>query len=324
MDTIHGAILIECSVDFYVERDGFMKADNYKMIKKVLWLILFANLGVAATKIIAGYIISSTSLTADGFHSLTDGSSNIVGLIGIHFASKPVDEDHPYGHRKFETLAGFLISVMLFILAVRVISSALKGFVRPAVPIVTFESIIAITATLAVNIFVSKYEYLQGKKLNSTILISDSLHTRSDVFISIGVLFTLICIKLGIPPVVDSIASLAVSGFVIHAACEIFSNTCGILLDKAAVDPDKIKEIIMSFEQVKDVHKIRSRGCNSEAFVDLHILVDPGINIAESHMLMHNIEKKVCYELNIPLQMIIHIEPFYELVKKPPIEGFQH
>lgn len=306
-----GQFFIECSVDFYVERGGRMQADNYIKIRKVLWLILFANFGVAAIKIIAGYLISSTSLTADGFHSLTDGSSNIVGLIGIHFASKPVDEDHPYGHRKFETLAGFLISVMLFILAARVISSALIGFVRPAVPIVTFESIIAITATLAVNVFVSKYEYLQGQKLNSTILTSDSLHTKSDVFISIGVLFTLVCIKLGIPPVIDSIASLAVSGFVLHAACEIFSNTCGVLLDKAAVDPDKIKKIIMGFEQVKDVHKIRSRGCNSEVFVDLHILVDPGINIAESHMLMHSIEKKVCSELSTPLQMIIHIEPFY-------------
>ncbi len=310
-----GQFFIECSVDFYVERDVYMQAGNYKRIRKMLWFILFANLGVAAIKIVIGYLISSNSLAADGFHSLTDSSSNLVGIIAIHFASKPIDEDHPYGHRKFETLAGFLISVMLFILAARVISSAFLSFVRPVAPIVTFESIISITATLAVNIFVSKYEYLQGKKLDSTILVSDSLHTRSDVFISIGVLFTLLCIKLGIPPVIDSIASLAVSGFVIHAACEIFRDTCGDLLDKAAVDSDKVKEIIMCFDQVKDVHKIRSRGCNSEVFIDLHILVDPGISIEESHRLMHEIEKKVCFELSTPLQMIIHIEPFYETRK---------
>ncbi|MHB1392375.1 MAG: cation diffusion facilitator family transporter [Clostridia bacterium] len=292
-----------------------MQSDNYKRIRKVLWLILFANLGVAAVKIVIGYLISSNSLAADGFHSLTDSSSNLAGLIGIHLASKPIDEDHPYGHRKFETLAGFLISVMLFILAARVISSAFLSFARPVAPIVNFESIIAITATLVVNIFISKYEYLQGKKLDSTILVSDSLHTRSDVFISIGVLFTLISIKFGIPPVIDSIASLAVSGFVIHAACEIFRDTCSDLLDKAAVDSDKVKEIIMHFDQVKDVHKIRSRGCNSEVFVDLHILVDPGTSIEESHRLMHEIEKKVCSELSTPLQMIIHIEPFYEISK---------
>ncbi len=303
-------------MDFYVERDGNMNADNYKKIKKVLWLILFANLAVAVIKIIAGYMINSNSLSADGFHSLTDGSSNLVGLIGIHLASKPTDEEHPYGHRKFETLAGFLISVMLFILAVRVISNAFLGFVRPAAAlIVTYESIIAITATLAVNILVSKYEYRQGKKFNSSILIADSLHTRSDVFISIGVLFTLLCIKLGVPPIIDSIASLAVSGFVIHAACEIFRDTCDVLLDKAAVDSEEVKEIIMCFDQVKDVHKIRSRGNTSEIFVDLHILVDPGTSIEESHILMHDIEKRVCSELSTPLQMIIHIEPFYDMKK---------
>lgn len=293
-----------------------MYTDNYGKIKKVLWLILFANFGVAAIKIISGYLISSTSLTADGFHSLTDGSSNLVGLIGIHFASKPMDEDHPYGHRKFETLAGFLISVMLFLLAARIISSAFISFVRPTATIVTVESIIAITVTLAVNIFVSNYEYRQGKKLNSVILVSDSLHTRSDVFISIGVLFTLICIKFGISPIIDPIASLAVSIFVIRAACEIFSSTCGVLLDKTAVDPNKIKDIIMGFEQVKDVHKIRSRGCSSELFVDLHILIAPNTSIEQSHILMHEIEGKLSYELDQALQTSIHLEPFYDTKKQ--------
>lgn len=316
MDVLHGTILSRNVLwIFFVKGNGNMQAEDYNKVKNALWLILFANLGVAALKIITGYMISSNSLTADGFHSLTDGSSNIVGLIGIRFASKPVDEDHPYGHRKFETLAGFLISVMLFILAARIMTSAFLSLVNPAAPEVTFESIIAIASTLVINLFVSKYEFLQGKKLNSIILVSDSLHTRSDVFISLGVLFTLICIRLGVPPVIDSIASLAVSGFVIHAACEIFKDTCSVLLDKAAVDSDKIKEIILCFEQVKDVHKIRSRGSNNEVFVDLHILVDPSASIEESHRLMHEIEKKVCCELNTPLQMSIHIEPFYDMRK---------
>jgi cation diffusion facilitator family transporter len=302
-------------MDFYVERYDDMQADIYKKIRKVLWLILFANLGVAALKIITGNIINSNSLTADGFHSLTDGSSNIVGLIGIHFASKPVDEDHPYGHSKFETLAGFLISVMLFILAARIVLNAVLSLARPAATVVTSESIIAIVSTLAINLFISKYEYLQGKKLNSIILVSDSLHTRSDVFISLGVLFALVFIRLGFPPVIDSIASLAVSGFIIHAACEILKDTCGVLLDKSAIDSDKVKEIIMCFDQVKDVNKIRSRGCSNEVFIDLHILIDPDTSIEESHSLMHEIEKKVCSELCTSLQMSIHIEPFYEKIK---------
>ncbi len=289
-----------------------MHTGNYTKVRKVLWLILMANIGVAAIKIVIGYISGSNSLMADGFHSLTDGSSNVIGLIGIHFASKPHDEDHPYGHKKFETLAGFLISVMLFILAARIIAGAIMGFVIPSVPIVTDESIIAVIGTLMANLFISRYEHAQGEKLNSTILISDSLHTRSDVFISAGVLFTLISIRIGLPPVIDSVASLVVSGFVIHAAVEIFRDTCGVLLDKAMVDSERISKIIMEFEQVKGVHNIRSRGCSNEIFIDLHILIDPDTSIEDSHLLMHQIEKRVYNELYTPLQMSIHMEPFYE------------
>ena len=285
---------------------------NFDKVKKMLWIILFANLFVAALKIIIGYIIKSTSLTADGFHSLTDGSSNIVGLVGIQFASKPVDAEHPYGHSKFETLAGLFIAVMLFVLGLKIISSSIVNLLNPTAPTVSFTSIAALLITLAINIFVSKYEYQQGKKLNSILLVSDSLHTKSDVFISIGVLLTLICIKLGVPPIIDPIASLVVSAFVLHGAYEIFTETSGVLVDQAAVTPEEVKSIIMSFPQVKDVHKIRSRGCNHSIYIDLHLLVEPLMSIENSHLLMHEIEEKLCIGLQQSVQAYIHLEPFYD------------
>lgn len=291
-----------------------MNINNFNKVKKVLWIILYANLGVAALKIIMGYVIKSTSLTADGFHSLTDGSSNIVGLIGIRFASKPVDEDHPYGHSKFETLAGLFIAVILFILGLRIISSAFSSILHPIVPTVTISSLTALLITLAINIFVAGYEYKQGTKFNSIILISDSLHTRSDIFISIGVLFTLICIRLGVPPIIDSIASLVVSIFVIHASYEIFAETSGVLVDQAVVAPEAVKNIIMTFPQVRNVHKIRSRGCNHNIYIDLHLLVEPYMSIENSHKLMHEIEEKLCFELQKSVQTYIHLEPYYEKI----------
>ena len=289
-----------------------MNNSNFNKVKKMLWIILFANLFVAALKIIIGYIIKSTSLTADGFHSLTDGSSNIVGLVGIHFASKPVDTDHPYGHSKFETLAGLFIAVMLFILGLKIISSSIVNLLHPIAPTVSFTSIVALLITLTINIFVAKYEYRQGRKLNSILLISDSLHTKSDVFISLGVLLTLICIKLGVPPIIDPIASLVVSIFVIHGAYEIFSETSGVLVDQAVVAPEEVKSIIMSFPQVKNVHKIRSRGCNHNIYIDLHLLVEPLMSIESSHILMHDIEAKLCLALQKSVQAYIHLEPFYD------------
>jgi cation diffusion facilitator family transporter len=285
---------------------------NFNKVKKMLWIILLVNLFVAALKIAIGYIIKSTSLTADGFHSLTDGSSNIVGLVGIQFASKPVDAEHPYGHSKFETLAGLFIAVMLFVLGLKIISSSIVNLLHPVAPTVSITSIAALLITLAINIFVSKYEYQQGRKLNSILLISDSLHTKSDVFISIGVLTTLICIKLGVPSIIDPIASLVVSMFVIHGAYEIFTETSGVLVDQAAVSSEEIESIIMSFPQVKNVHKIRSRGCNHSIYIDLHLLVEPLMSIESSHILMHDIEEKLCVALQKSVQAYIHLEPFYE------------
>ncbi|HBH3014975.1 TPA: cation diffusion facilitator family transporter, partial [Clostridioides difficile] len=126
--------------------------DNYKKVKQVLWIILFANFAVALLKIIIGNQIKSYSMTADGFHSLSDGASNIVGLIGIFFASKPKDKNHPYGHKKFEIITSLFISGMLFVIAIKIILSAVLRITNPVVPAITIESLIALIITLFINI----------------------------------------------------------------------------------------------------------------------------------------------------------------------------
>lgn len=289
-----------------------MTIEVYKKVRQVLWIILFANLGVAILKIFIGTVINSASMTADGFHSLTDGSSNVVGLIGIRLASKPVDEDHPYGHRKFETLTGLFISEMLFFIGGKIIIDAINKIMNPAIPSITLESLVMLLATLCINIFVSVFEYKKGKSLGSQILISDSMHTRSDIYVSIGVLVTLIGIKIGLPPIIDPIASLIVAGFIIHAACEIFNDNSDVLVDKVAVDTEKIRDIIFSFEQVKDAHKIRSRGSKSDLHIDMHIMTEPDMSVEESHRLIHSIEDKLRESINRTVQVIAHLEPFDE------------
>lgn len=309
--SIEGCVHIIKQNEFLMEGD-FVLEGEFKKVKQVLWVILFANLGVAALKIIIGSIIKSTSMSADGFHSLTDGASNVIGLIGIGLASKPVDEDHPYGHRKFETLTGLFIGAMLLFIGGKIIFSAIQRFVNPVIPNITLESLITMVITLGINIFVAKYEFGQGKKLKSSILISDSLHTKSDIYVSIGVIITLICVKLGLPPIIDPIASLIVSGFILYASYEIFKATCDVLVDKAVVDTKRVKELTMEFEDVKDVHKIRSRGCQNDIYIDMHLLLEPSISVEKSHVLIHNIENKIQKDMDGNIQVIAHIEPYYE------------
>lgn len=303
-----------CLVDFLFCAKGavFGFMEKYKKVKEILWIILFANLLVAVLKIVIGMMINSASMTADGYHSLSDGSSNIVGLIGISIAAKPVDEDHPYGHKKFETLSGLFIAGMLLFIALKVIFDAFGRLANPVVPQVNIESIVALLVTLIVNISVSTIERREGQKLGSDILVADSAHTRSDIFISIGVLATLVGIKLGLPAIIDPIASLVVAGFILHAAYEIFNHASGVLVDKSAVCDKKVYEIVMGFDEVKDAHNIRSRGREDDIHVDLHIMTDPKMTVQEAHVLSHRIEKKIKDEINHNSQVIVHIEPYVE------------
>lgn len=285
--------------------------DNFKGINKVLWLVLIANLTVAAMKIVIGKTIGSASILADGFHSLTDGSSNIIGLIGVKFASKPVDKCHPYGHRKFETLAGLFIAAMLFLIGINIVSEGVYRIINPSIPDITLESIIVQILTIFINIVICTYEYRMGKRFGSGILISDSMHTRSDIFVSFGVLATIISIKLGLNSILDLITSFIVAAFIFHAAYEVFKYNRDILVDRAAVDDEEIKRICMDFDEIKDIYGIRSRGIEEDIHVDMHITMDPSLSVEKSHEVVHKMEEKMRKRLNKNVQLFAHIEPQY-------------
>lgn len=285
---------------------------NYQEVRKILCIILLANVTVALIKLTLGFLIKSTSLVADGFHSLSDGTSNLVGLVGIQIASRPEDKNHPYGHIKFEMLSGLLIATLLFAVGLRVVMNAILAFYKPYSPQITAISVMFILITLVVNILVSWYEYKKGKELDSIILVSDSIHTRSDIYISAGVILSLIGIKVGLPSYIDPIVSFIIGLFIFHASYEIFRENSNILLDRVVVDTEEVRNIVMSFEPVKNTHNIRSRGCKNKLYIDMHLMVEPNLNVEESHKLVHEIEKRIKVNLNQSAQVIIHLEPYID------------
>ena len=272
-------------------------------------MLLAANLFVAISKILVGFVINSSSVMADGFHSISDSASNIVGIIGITLASKPKDTEHPYGHKKFETISSITIGIMLLILGFNVIKTSITKLFEPAVLNITIKSLAIILITLVINIFVAIYENKQGNNLNSRLLIADSLHTKSDIFVSIGVLVALITVKLGLPPIIDTMASFIVSFFILHASYEIIMDNISSLTDKIMVDEDVITDILKEFKAIEDVHNIRSRGYNDYIFLDMHIKVDSNLNVDEAHTLVHEIESTLNTKLNKKVDLIIHVEP---------------
>lgn len=285
---------------------------NYKKVKFVLWIILFANVGVAMTKMVVGHLINSASLSTDGIHSLSDGFSNVVGLIGITIASKPVDREHPYGHKKSEIIASLFIGGMLLFLGLKTLYTGFGRFFNPGQLNITLISLISLILTICINLFVTMYERKKGDEYNSFILVSDSIHTKSDIFISIGVLISLIGIRLGLPPMIDPIISIVISLFILRASYEIFKESIGILLDKAVIREDKIIEVLNSFVEIKNIHKIRSRGSENDIYVDMHIMIDANTSTEDAHELSHNIERKIKNNINPNCQVIVHIEPYYK------------
>lgn len=288
------------------------KNKNYKQVQFVLFILLIANLAVAIFKILIGSFIKSSSMVADGFHSISDGSSNIVGMIGIHFASKPEDDKHPYGHTKIEIITGLIIGLLLISVGVKVVIEAIDKIKNPITPNITISSIIVLIITLCVNIFVTIYEHKKGKQLNSQILISDANHTKSDIFVTIGVLLTLILVKLGLPPILDQIVSFVVAIVIFHTAWEVLSENGNILIDAKIIDEEEIKKIVFEFNQVKSIHKIRSRGTYNNIYIDMHIMVDPDMKVSESHKMSHIIESQIQEKINENAHVLIHIEPYFK------------
>lgn len=283
-------------------------SNRIREINKVLWIVLALNFAVSIMKLIVGYTISSASMVADGFHSFSDGSSNIVGLVGTALASRPADESHPYGHKKFETFTAIGISLMLFIVSINIIKSGIAKLTNPIIPQVDVYSFVVMIITMAINIFVISYETREGKKLNSDILVSDAIHTKSDVYVSLSVMLSLIAVKLGYP-ILDPIISFIISIVIIKAGIEILANSSKVLCDAAVVDSKKVVEVVSGINGVLNCHQVRSRGREDDFSLDLHILVDPSMSVEESHKLHHAIEKEIRKHFLGVHYINIHIEP---------------
>lgn len=289
--------------------------ERYLKIRRVLIYILFLNWGVAAAKLFYGWVIRSASMTADGFHSFSDGSSNIIGLIGIWVASRPIDETHPYGHKKYETLTSVGVSVLLFFVCFNVVKEGILRFFHPFVPQVNVSSFLVMGISLAINIAVMIYENKKGIALKSDILISDALHTRADILTSSSVIVTLIGIRLGYP-ILDPIASLVISGFIAYAAIEILKESSRVLSDGVAIPIEEIKRVVLSIRGVKECHQIRSRGRADDVHIDLHVLVDRTMDVHRAHHLSYAIENKIKRDFRGVTDVVVHIEPFEKKEQK--------
>jgi cation diffusion facilitator family transporter len=278
------------------------------VLTRVLARVLILNLAVASAKLAFGYATGAVSIISDGFHSLTDSASNVMGIVGLRAARKPPDEDHPYGHRKYETLAAAGIIVFLLLAVVEVARGALSRL-RSSEPFeVTAASFVVMIITLAVNLVVVRYESDRGRTLGSEFLLADAAHTQSDVMTSCAVIVSLVGAKLGYPQL-DAIGGLVVAVFIARTGIEIARETSSILSDRVVMDEADIRRVVMSVADVKGCHQIRTRGSRDHTFLDLHVWFDGDTTLRESHRKSHVVKDRLMQKFPHIADAIIHIEP---------------
>jgi len=281
-------------------------------VRRVLWWVLALNVAVAAAKLIYGFLIDSVSITADGFHSFFDGTSNVIGLIGLSVAARPADRSHPYGHAKFETFASAAIGAMLMLAAWRVGSSSFERLQDPGSgPTVDTVSFVVMVATLVVNLVVTTVERRAGKRLGSEILKADASHTASDVLVTVSVIGGLVAVRLGYP-IADPLLGLVVSAFIVVTGVRVLASAGETLADAAQIDPADVCAFVLKLDGVRGCHDVRTRGSEGGVYVDLHVQVDPGITVAQGHAIVEQVEKAIGDGFGEVVDVIAHLEPLDE------------
>jgi cation diffusion facilitator family transporter len=284
--------------------------DRDRELRRVLVVTLILNLAVAAAKIVTGLLFNVISMTADGLHSALDGLNNIVGIAVLGAAQRPPDADHPYGHRKFETLAALAVAVLLGMIGAGIIREAIARFGDHKPPISHWSTFAVTLVTLVVNIAVARYEARRGRALGSEFLVADSHHTRSDAFVSMAVLGALSAVALGLP-ILDLVVSALIVLFIGRAVWLILAQSLTVLSDAAALPPERVSTVVERVPGVRSCHKVRSRGPENAIFVDLHIQVDPEITTAASHRIAHEVVAAVKRDIAGVAEVLVHAEPYY-------------
>ncbi len=284
------------------------RAQHYTAVQRVLVAVLFANLLVTAIKITLGLLTGVLAVVADGFHSLVDSSSNLVGLAAINLARRPADEQHPYGYRRYETVGALAIGGLLLAAAWEIGGAVVERVFNGAQPGVTLWLVGLLAFTLPVNLLIVMLETRAGKRLNSEILLADATHTRTDLWITGSVLVSLVGVWMGWGWLDLAVAS-GVVVMILRAAFGILRDSAGWLTDTVAADADQIEAVARSVAGVWYVHRIRSRGTPGAAYVDLHVKVHPGMSTIQAHAIASEVERRLTTELPNVADALAHIEP---------------
>lgn len=277
-------------------------------VRRVLLSTLGLNVLVSAGKIVGGTLSGSVAMVADGFHSLMDGLNNVAGLVVTSFAYAPPDEGHPYGHRKFETAASVVLGLVLLGVAWQIAQKAFHGVAAARPPAVGLLSWAVMLGTLAINFVVARYEAREGLRLGSAYLQADAAHTRSDIYVTLGVLASFAAGRAGLGWA-DAVAALVIAAFVAVLAVRILVGSFHTLTDRAVIPADALAPLVLQVPHVRSCGEIRTRGGPGAVYVDLIVQVDGGMTLARAHAVADMVEAGLMRAHPEIVDVVVHVEP---------------
>ena len=295
-----------------------------KSIFRITWIGSIVNFLLLIFKFVAGFLGHSSALVADAVHSLSDFVTDIIVIVFVKISGKPEDEDHKYGHGKYETLATALIGLALFAVGVGLLAGGLtkvveviKGAILPAPSIV---ALIAAAVSIVSKEILYRYTVRVGKNLNSQAVIANAWHHRSDAFSSVGTLVGIGgAIFLGEKwRVLDPIAAIVVSAFILKVAIDLIKPCVDELLERSLPfeTERQILDIITSFPEISSPHHLRTRRIGNNYAIEVHIRMDGQTTLEDAHTVATNIERRLKAEFGPETHIGIHMEPLKAIAKK--------
>ena len=277
-------------------------------IQRVFLALLVANLAVVGAKLAIGISAGSLSVIGDAVHSSVDAFNNIVFAVLMRYAGAAADENHPYGHGKFEVLGALGIVIFLAVASVELLKSAVARLLANAPPPdLTTLDLGLLGITLAVNAWVAWFEARKGREFASDLLLADAAHTRVDVLITIGVIAGGILSRARVPHV-DPLITCAIVVLIARVSWQILRRGVPVLVDQAAHEPDVVRRAAEGVDGVRAAYDIRSRLAAGIAFAELTIGVSGQLAVDEAHDISDAVERRLKEDLRLD-RVVVHIEP---------------